>query len=578
MPISKIAKMKFETSAYYVPLGNTDIVFWNTDTNGSAMLNPRIYRNNEVLSLGKSNVQTMITLFAADGSNITDKLEIEDELEGILSYTIPDEFLKHTGTVYGQIYISVNGTEETVTEADFTFEIKDALINKISSETKISYIRTFDDLRAEVQKRVKAIEEAIEHGQDYVTAIENARDEAIQSIATKVATAKTDIDGKIATATTDLNKTATDAKKAVTDTATTATANVTNTADNAVAQVLQTKKDFDDDVAKGSFLKASDVANYQKIALTGADGVAKRISNADCNTLLDLGFYYLPSPINQPSGWGGLYLIVIPGSTASTTSYYKQIGFQYATGKIATRDRKSGPMSDNTLWTDWTIIETEAGSTQKVADLKTLMLKLAPSAESGGVKLSISSTEDVLTAFANAPQGIYGVYVQGGATNSHPSGGACRGIVMKSSADIGFIELVNTKGVTATNYLNSTLGWGGWVMSGTTDTGWLNLPLKNGTLNTGGIYPNSVYRVLTVNGIKQVFLRMYISNISTQTIVASIPLELSAASVISFPITAKVTKGPGKITIDKGDIYFYKNANDTWAVDDYAFVEANWVL
>lgn len=578
MSISKIAKMKFETSAYYVPLGNTDIVFWNTDTNGSAILKPRIYRNNEVLSLGKSNVQTMITLFAADGSNITDSLEIEDELEGILSYTIPDEFLKHTGKVHGQIYISVNGTEETVTEADFTFEIKDALINKISSETKISYIRTFDDLRAEVQKRVKAIEEAIEHGQDYVTAIENARDEAIQSITTKVATAKTDIDSKIATATTDLNKTATDAKKAITDTATTATANVTNTSDNAVAQVIQTKKDFDDAVANGSFLKPSDVTNYQKFALTGADGVAKRISGADCNTLLDLGFYYLPSPVNQPSGWGGLYLVVIPGSTASTTSYYKQIGFQYATGKMATRDRKSGPTSDNTLWTDWTEIETTTGSAQKVADLKTLMLKLAATAESGGAKLNIYSTDDVLTAFANAPQGLYGVYVQGGATNSHPSGGACRGIVMKSAADIGFIELVTTKGVTATNYLNSTLGWSGWVISGTTDTGWINLPLKNGATALGDPYFPPTYRTLTVNGITTVTIRLYLSNLTDQGIIASIPAAMAPAKVSVFTIGTSVSMTPPKVTIDAGNVYFYKGNNASWAAGAYIAGEISYTL
>ncbi|EGT1905268.1 hypothetical protein I2K64_003040, partial [Listeria monocytogenes] len=231
-----------------------------------------------------------------------------------------------------------------------------SLANQVDGEMKLSYIRCFDELRQTIENRVAAIEEAIKNGQDYVTAIQNASADAKQTINSAVAGAKADIDAKVTTATTNLNKTATDATKAITDTAKSAT-------DSVDADL----KEFKDTVANNGFLKPSDVANYQKYALTGADGVAKRISGSDCNTLTELGFYYLPSPINQPSGWGGLYLLVIPGSVGNTTAYYKQIGFQYATGKMATRDRKSGAIGDTSLWTDWVVLETEIGSAQKVA-------------------------------------------------------------------------------------------------------------------------------------------------------------------------------------------------------------------
>lgn len=152
MTIKKIGTTKLETSAYYQPIGNTGIKFWNMDSNTS-ILQFQITRNNIVLPLGLNNVIAYITLIASDGSHLTDTLEIIDELKGILSYQIPNDFLMHTGTVQGQVYISVNNTEETVTEAEFIFEIEDALINKITSDIKIKYIRIFDDLKKDIEKK-----------------------------------------------------------------------------------------------------------------------------------------------------------------------------------------------------------------------------------------------------------------------------------------------------------------------------------------------------------------------------------------------------------------------------------------
>lgn len=453
MPFNKEDNMVLKAEARYNPLFDSGIVFYNLDTNNR--LGFQMKRKNVIVPLSEINVQSYISLIAQDGSSIVDNLKFENELQGVLSYRIPAEFLKHTGNVHAEVHITTNGKDDTVVMGEFDFEIKDASINKLPADIKIGYIRMFDDLKKTIEQKVTDIQQAIANGQDYVTAIQNASADAKQTINSAVAGAKADIDAKVTTATTNLNKTATDATKAITDTAKSAT-------DSVDADL----KDFKETVAKGGFLKPADVANYQKYALTGADGVAKRISGSDCNTLTELGFYYLPSPINQPSGWGGFYLLVIPGSVASTTAYYKQIGFQYGTGKIAIRDRKSGAIGDTSLWTDWVVLETEIGSAQKVANLKTTILSMLPTAEDGSQKVAVRDGQDLYEEFLKLPAGFYTLYAIGSAKNTVPTSRSSRGIIMKTAPDYGYIMAVDYTNNLFTNYYDANKAWTGWKTYG----------------------------------------------------------------------------------------------------------------
>ena len=92
-------------------------------------------------------------------------LEIVDELNGILRATVPTDFLKavsvpnSTAIALGQVYISVNGKDDTVVMSEFNFKVKDALINQMSSDIKVSYIRNFDDLKKELYQKVESVEE-----------------------------------------------------------------------------------------------------------------------------------------------------------------------------------------------------------------------------------------------------------------------------------------------------------------------------------------------------------------------------------------------------------------------------------
>lgn len=486
MPFNKEDNMVLKAEARYNPLFDSGIVFYNLDTNNR--LGFQMKRKNVIVPLSEINVQSYISLIAQDGSSIVDNLKFENELQGVLSYRIPAEFLKHTGNVHAEVHITTNGKDDTVVMGEFDFEIKDASINKLPADMKIGYIRMFDDLKKAIEQKVADIQAAIANGQDYVTAIQNASADAKQTINSAVAGAKADIDAKVSTATTDLNKTATDATKAITDTAKSAT-------DSVDADL----KEFKETVANNGFLKPSDVANYQKYALTGGDGVAKRISNADCNTLTELGFYYLPSPINQPSGWGELYLLVIPGSVANTTAYYKQIGFQYATGKMATRDRKSGAIGDTSLWTDWVVLETEIGSAQKVADLKTTLLNLLPTAETTGAKLLINAADDfnVLVTNQAKTNNFFTFYLNAAATNG--TGRATRGIVVGTSSTNFVILAVDASG----NFYSQGVDGGkfsGWkpygsslLWSGST------VAIKNGAFNLNQSKENFKFLAFVVN-------------------------------------------------------------------------------
>ncbi|SPN76595.1 BppU family phage baseplate upper protein [Brochothrix thermosphacta] len=282
MSITKITKTKMEITADYQKLSDLNVAFYNQDINTS-ILQFNVTRNDAPVPLGKVNVEGYIVLLAADGSRIQDAVEIVDEMEGIVQYTIPKEFLKHTGKVLGQVYIAVKGRDDTAVMRQISFDIKQDLLTGFSSSVKLEYIKTFDDLQTQIQQRVKAIEEAIANGEDYVA----------QMIAT-LDTGKKEIAATVTKANTDINKVATDAKNNVTVTADTATKNInsaatkattdinkvstdttkkiTDTSNAAVATVTAKGKEVTDEIANNSVVKTTDATNWQKQKITTDNG------------------------------------------------------------------------------------------------------------------------------------------------------------------------------------------------------------------------------------------------------------------------------------------------------------------
>ncbi|SPP25723.1 conserved hypothetical protein [Brochothrix thermosphacta] len=255
MSIKKIATTKMEITSDYQTLSDLNVAFYNQDINTS-LLRFTLTRCGKGLHLSQLKIDTYIMLVAQDGSKVRDYLNVFDDEKGIVSYTIPDEFLKHTGRVIGQVYLYQN--DNILVSRTFAFVIKDSLVNSFSAETKLEYIKTFDDLQTQIQERVDAIEEAIANGEDYVAQMIEMLDTGKKEIASTVVKANTDI-----------NKVATDAKNNVTVTADTATKNITNTATKATTDINK--------VATDATKKITDTSN---IAVSTVDAKVKEVTDA----------------------------------------------------------------------------------------------------------------------------------------------------------------------------------------------------------------------------------------------------------------------------------------------------------
>lgn len=317
-----------EITADYQKLSDLNVAFYNQDINTS-ILQFDVTRNNVPVPLGKVNVEGYIVLLAADGSRIQDTVAITNELNGVIEYTIPKEFLKHTGKALGQIYIAVKGKDDTAVMRQFSFDIEKDLLTSFSATIKLEYIKTFDDLTTFIKQRVDAIDEAIANGEDYVTAMEKASEKGqkdIQAVATK---ATTDINDTAVKAMTDINKTATDATKNVTDTSNTAISAITAKGN----EVLKTFKD-----------------NGQVPKITADNGAPRFDLNSSKDLFVEISswgngfftFYLSAGAINNPTG---------------TSSWIRGTANNYGKNSNVLAYDKNGTMyvavCDNTSWGAW---------------------------------------------------------------------------------------------------------------------------------------------------------------------------------------------------------------------------------
>src|SRR5699024_639570 len=126
---------------------------------------------------------------------------------------------------------------------EFTFEVADALINKISSFTKIEYIRMFDQLKARIEQQVKDIEEAIANGADYVAEMQSALQRGIETLNAIVVDGKTDIQTFITQDKSDLNNNKDSSVNDITTTSNNAKSTVTETADVIIKNINNVSND-----------------------------------------------------------------------------------------------------------------------------------------------------------------------------------------------------------------------------------------------------------------------------------------------------------------------------------------------
>lgn len=284
MAMSKIGKLKLETSAYYKQKQDTKISFYNMDINTS-ILRFEVTRNNVVLPLGKVNTEVMIHLTAEDGSWVIDDVGVTDELNGICEYKIPNDFLDHTGKVEGQVYISVNNKEDTVTEVNFTFTIQDSLINKIPAVDKIIYIRKYTELENRLKEKVQNIEDAYKNIDDYVTKVQRASENGVNTINTTKDEALQQ-----------LNNSKDSAISEVKTTGETQLQSLNNKSTDVSTMISDFKAQVDSDL----FVKKEDTDQWQKYALTAFDGtriILEELSEDVVN--LPPGYYTATIPSDE---------------------------------------------------------------------------------------------------------------------------------------------------------------------------------------------------------------------------------------------------------------------------------------
>ena len=318
--IDKKALFKMKTEPYLKPISDLGVGFYNLDEN-TAIIQFQLTNDSGPLMLHENNIKSYAYFESKNGSasDVID-LEIIDNYNGIVQITLPKDFLQaSTDTkVTGQVYIGVNNVSgkpeynEVAVFREFNFEVKDALINKISSFTKIEYIRMFDQLKMRIEQRVKDIEEAIANGADYVAEMQSVLQKGIETLNTIVANGKTDIQTFITQAKSDLDNTKDDAINDITTTSNNAKTSVTETADGVIKNINKVSNDatehidgkvdeFNGLLETGGFLTPEELGTqleeleWQKYKIIEDSGVLQGYSLAnDLEALhsLKTGVYY----------------------------------------------------------------------------------------------------------------------------------------------------------------------------------------------------------------------------------------------------------------------------------------------
>ncbi|WP_204174270.1 BppU family phage baseplate upper protein [Staphylococcus sp. GDY8P19P] len=371
--IDKKALFKLKSEPYLKPISDLGVGFYNLDEN-TAILRFQLSNAKGPLLIHKNNL-TAYAYFESSNGSASDviELEIEDSFNGIVTITLDKDFLQaSTSTsVKGQVYIGVNNVDgnpeynEVAVFREFTFEVADALINKISSFTKIEYIRMFDQLKMRIEQKVKDIEEAIANGADYVAEMKSVLQKGVETLNTIVADGKEDIQSFITQAKTDLNKvaddatedittTANNAKSSVEDTASTAVNNINSKATEATEHVDSKVDEFNQTVEGNGFLSSEildeqlESLNWQKYKLTDSKGHQIQVRDIDFNTVdetLSPGFYWVSGGTNGPVNING-FLTLRQGT--SSTSYIKAIFEPFNTNDVYVRTKNA-----NSGWTEW---------------------------------------------------------------------------------------------------------------------------------------------------------------------------------------------------------------------------------
>lgn len=277
MSMSKIKDILLETTATYQPLSDLNVRFWNQDKN-TAVLQFNITRNNYPLGLSEENVKVFIALESGDSFLVDDNLDYLDELNGVVAYTIPNEFMRVATSVKGQVYVTTLDEEEVVVQRQFTFTVANDLIADLPAEDKIREIKYFSDMRAEVAQMMEKLNNDFANMNDYVTQVEQTTQDGITAL-TNLIDSKQDA----------YNANHTAKMKELNDKGT----EYSTKFDEDKQYIDEKSQAFKDAVAGSGLVTEASATNWQKYKLTNDDGTRKYLNKGSFSDIAQLapGFY-----------------------------------------------------------------------------------------------------------------------------------------------------------------------------------------------------------------------------------------------------------------------------------------------
>ncbi|WP_336831229.1 BppU family phage baseplate upper protein [Staphylococcus saprophyticus] len=350
MSMDKITNVKLETTANYQSLSKLGVSFWNQDTN-TAILQFHITRNNYPLSLSQENVKVFIALESGDSFLVDDNLDYVNELNGVVAYTIPNDFMRVAKNVVGQVYVTTLDGEETVIQRQFSFDVANDLIASLPAEDKIREIKYFADMRAEVAEMMTKLNNDFENMNDYVSQVEQTTEDGIAAL-TNLINTKQDV----------YNANHTDKMKELNDKGSEYSAKF----DDDKVYMDDKFQAFKESVSGSGVVTTGQSANWQKYKLTADNGNVNFINvknNLETYQNLSVGNYYTAeTPI---TGKGET-------STAGfTTVEARDSGLK----RITFRPYNSNQIFIKRFYTEWrdwehvgldpTKVETPTGATEK---------------------------------------------------------------------------------------------------------------------------------------------------------------------------------------------------------------------
>lgn len=556
--INKEGHLRLETSSNFQNRLDTNIQFYSTDL-GTADLVFNLTRNERPLLVSENNATTFL-IMKKDDEYIVDFVEVVDPMKGKLKYTVPNQVLARPGKWTTQLYIEVNNVNEPenadiATEIDFTFNIKDSVINTIPAVDKIKEIRTFAEFRASIMEQISAINSALEDGNDYVTLMEATKTSGMKALNDRSAQVIQEI-------TTLVNS----SKKELTD-----------LKDEAINELDTKANKIKTDVEA---LNKYDTANWQKYKLTNDNGTSQIVAiGNDLEKLRSLppGLYYTTStPI------GLTYSTEWASSTAGYTEVYER---DSVTKHIIFRPYNSSQQFIMRYYNEWNGWE-RVNPDMRRKWLGTLGTEGSPSnvlsLDPGLYECSIPAD-----AFSvNAPQDPNGSgYIAQIDVTEGAAGKRKQFRLIASSRNNEYRATVHTSNTN--NPEGQFMGWkkvqdAEEYEALNSDTGWIDWETKGSATKRNTTDDKQIkcqYRIIKTNGVRRAHLRFNVNNLTTQEAFGSIPAEYVPVEQHFIP-RMPVSLHPGALLVStEGNLLFFSNTQDTnWLPGHYIVGEVSWLI